>query len=178
MSVPNDLTVDKHVTPEAEEAEEPGEPVQKVGIAPDAFFESGYRPNLRALVDEILHDQAPLPFERLAREISKRHGWKRTGSRIKSHLRNVCRHIDFHQENGRDFIWPSGGYKDRVPFRGLKGRRVQDVSRTELASLLDEILPLSPDHISDFARQIGIRRLYPDARQYLESVLAWYFEDV
>ena len=174
----NDFTVDKHVTLEAEEA---AEPVQKVGIDPDAFFESGYRLNLRALADEILHDQAPLTFEHLAREISKRHGWKRTGSRIKSHIRNVCQHIDFHQENGRDFIWPSGGYKDSVPFQGLKGRRVQDVSRTELASLLDEILPLSPgDHISDFARQIGMRSgikgLNPDDREYLDSVLAWYFE--
>ncbi len=154
---------------------------QGIEIDPDAFFNLRYLPNLRALVKEIVAGQAPITFDVLAREISRRHGWHRTGKKIVAQVRTACRdkQVDIHKEQQREFVWPSGGYKERVPFRGLNNRKPQDVSRTEIASVLDlmkDDLRLSEDPVLDFARAIGIVRLSSEARQYLDSVFSWYDE--
>ena len=152
---------------------------RQIEIKPDSFYDAQYLPNLRALVNEIVSAQAPMPFDLLAREISRRHGWQRTGGKIAARVRTACLHIDIRKEKNREFVWPSDGYKNRVPFRGLEGRRIQDISRTEIASALDLIkddLTFSEDRALDFARSIGIARLSSDARQFLDKVFAWHDE--
>ena len=143
----------------------------------DAFFDARYLPTLRTLIDGIVARAAPLPLNVLAREVARRHGWARTGQRINDRVRAACRHLDLRSEDGRVFVWPAGGYRERVAYRGLDGRWIQEVSRSEIASVLDGIadgLSYSEDPVLDLARDLGISRLSTGARAYLGDVWAWY----
>lgn len=150
---------------------------QDVDISPDNFFESSYLPTLRTLVDRTLAQQGPMPFDVLAREISRLHGWQRTGRRINDRVEIAAQDSDESHENGRAFLWQKGTLSDRSPFKGMNDRKIRDVSRTELATLFDQIgrdLESSDDAVLEFAKHIGIARLSSDARDYLTGVLDWY----
>ena len=74
------------------------------------------------------------------------------------------------------FLWPEGGARDRVPFRGLGERSLRDVSRTEIAELIDRNADrnaVAPDPELELARLAGITRLSKDAREYLAACRAW-----
>jgi very-short-patch-repair endonuclease len=47
------------------------EPNDDLNLSPDSFFETSYLPTLRTLVDQILAQQGPMPFDVLAREITR-----------------------------------------------------------------------------------------------------------
>ena len=92
-------------------------------------------------------------------------------------VENALGDAELHKEFGVPFVWVYGTYQDRRPFRGLSDRSIQDVSRTEIASVLDKIsedLPASDDPIGDLARQLGINRVSNTAREYLRRVKNWY----
>ena len=144
---------------------------------PDAFFEARYTATLRGIIDTVLAEKAPVALSGLARDIARLHGWQRTGRRIIDRVNAVAGQADRREEAGRLFLWPQGGYRPRTPFRGLEDRAIQDVSRTEVASVLDDVhegLALSEDPALEFARMIGIARLSSSARDHLEHVLRWY----
>lgn len=84
---------------------------------------------------------------------------------------------ELHDEFGVPFVWAAGTIRERSPFRGLLGRPIQDVSRTEIASVLDEIvddLSTSDDQIGDLARYLGVARVSSSAREYLKNIKNWY----
>ncbi len=108
---------------------------------PDAtrFIEADYLPTLREVVHDIVTRQGPLPVSRLDREVALAHGWQRTGRRIMQQVRKAMTGTAARDEFGEMFVWIHGETIDRMPFRGLKDRPIFEVSRTEIASVLDEL---------------------------------------
>lgn len=157
------------------EGSEPGTPALE--LDPDEFFAPRYLPTLSKLIDDILSEKAPMPLSALAREVARRHGWQRTGRRINTRVEQASRHVETRAEGDQTFLWPEAGFRVRTLYRGLEDRWIQDVSQTEIASVLDEIneaLDHSEDPILDLARELGIARLSASARDYLDNVYRWY----
>ncbi|GHF04112.1 hypothetical protein GCM10016455_26820 [Aliiroseovarius zhejiangensis] len=91
----------------------------------------------------------------MGREVANRHGWQRTGRRIMDRVERALGAAEVHDEFGTPFVWLSGTYQDRIRYRGLENRTIRDVSRTEVAAILDEIsadLKASEDPAGDLAR--------------------------
>jgi hypothetical protein len=129
------------------------------------------------MVQEILHEEAPLPLRNLGREVANRHGWQRTGRRIMERVERAIGDAELHDEFGVPFVWVAGTTQTRSPFRGLAERSIQDVSRTEIAYVLDQIendLSASDDQVGDLARHLGVSRVSNSAREYLKRIVNWY----
>lgn len=145
--------------------------------APNHFYESNYLPVLKQIVEEIIRQKGPMPVKCLGREVANKHGWKRTGRRIMNQVSKAMSGTETRSEFGKEFVWVTGEVQNRVPYRGLDGRQIRDVSRTEIASILDEmdgnIFNADDPHIK-LARRLGIYRLSPNARAYLDKVMDWY----
>jgi len=140
------------------------------------FYEEAYLPTLRSLVCEIVSEQGPLPFQQLARKISLRHGWQRTGRRILSQVERALDMVERHEEFEQVFIWPKRGYRNRIAFRGLGDRSIQDVSRTEIASALEALGPdpvVDEDGMQKAKDALGITRLSQGARAYILKCDKW-----
>ena len=143
---------------------------------PDRFFDSDYAPVLRQLVHRIVEREGPVTVHGLARRIAQEHGWQRTGRRIKEQAQRNLSSVERHSEFGTVFVWAPGSHSGRVPFRGLNSRQVRDVSRTEIASVIDvnaRALANAEDSILVLSRLLGIARLSKDARAYLSDCARW-----
>ncbi|MBJ3778889.1 DUF3320 domain-containing protein [Acuticoccus mangrovi] len=140
------------------------------------FFEPDYKPVLEQLVFEIVAQEGPLPLALVARKVSLRHGWQRTGPRISAQVMECLARVVLHEEFDGPFAWTPDAVAERVPFKGLGDRSIREVSRTEIAAVIDqnaESLASSDDPTLELARYLGIGRLSRDARGYLDQCRAW-----
>ena len=155
------------------------DPVATEGTAtPDAdrFFEDSYTPQLLALMERIIASHGPMPEASLARRVSQLHGWQRTGGRIQARVAALQGVFDTTVEGETRFLWVRGGVKDRVPFQGMSDRSLREISRSEIADLIDrnvDKLTTNEDPDLELARLAGISRLSKDAREYLKSCRDW-----
>ncbi|MDS9469037.1 DUF3320 domain-containing protein [Paracoccus sp. MBLB3053] len=150
--------------------------VEDTAPDPEQFFEPDYFPKLLWLVESIVAGSGPMTEAALARRIAQEHGWQRTGARIQARVAETHRFLDATEENGVRFLWSKGRIVERLPFRGMNGRILREISRAEIASLaelrMDEIQH-AQDREAELARMLGIARLSQDARAYLRSVIDW-----
>lgn len=140
------------------------------------FFEAEYSAVVRGLVLKIAEAEGPMPLDRLARRVAQEHGWQRTGKRILERVEKSLGNVESHVEFGRTFLWAPAKYARRIPFRGLKDRSIQDVSRAEIASVIDHHvgeIAEADDPILFLARLLGIGRLSSGARKYLRQCAGW-----
>jgi very-short-patch-repair endonuclease len=145
-------------------------------VSPERFFDADYTPTLLALLDQIVAENAPLTEANLARMVAQRHGWQRTGGRIQARIAELHSAFDLADEDGVRFVWAKGSIADRISFRGMGERALRDISRTEIAALIDvhaQRLASSEDPELELARLCGIARLSKDAREYLGHCRAW-----
>ena len=145
-------------------------------VSPERFFDADYTPTLLALLHQIVAENAPLTEANLARMVAQRHGWQRTGGRIQARIAELHSAFDLADEDGVRFVWAKGSIVDRIPFRGMGERALRDISRTEIAALIDvhaQRLASSEDPELELARLCGIARLSKDAREYLGHCRAW-----
>ena len=143
---------------------------------PDRFFDSEYAPVLRQVIHRIVDREGPVTLHGLARRVAQEHGWQRTGQRIQAQVQKNLWSMERHSEFDTVFVWAPGSHSDRVPFRGLNGRQIRDVSRTEIASVIDvnaRALKNADDSILVLSRLLGIARLSKDARAYLSDCARW-----
>ncbi|TMV88359.1 DUF3320 domain-containing protein [Thioclava sp. BHET1] len=148
-------------------------------LDPERFFEDDYEPVLLQRMAQIVSEQAPMTTDNLAKQIAQDHGWQRTGARIRARVDTILPAFVITDESGTSFVWPASGPSDRVPFRGMAGRSVRDISVHEIASLLDQggaAISQSEDPPLELARQMGIARLSKDARAYLEHCIRLHGE--
>ena len=147
---------------------------------PDRFFDSEYAPVLRQLIHRVVDREGPVTLHGLARRVAQEHGWQRTGKRIQEQVqKNLCS-MDRHSELGTVFVWAPGSHSNRVPFRGLNGRPIRDISRTEIGWVIDahaHALANAEDPILVLSRRLGIARLSKDARAYLSDCARWREEN-
>ena len=151
---------------------------QQADIAadPERFFASDYTPTLRRLVHRIVDREGPVTLHGLARSVAQEHGWQRTGRRIRARVLENLGPVERHTEFETVFVWADRSYRDRVPFRGLNGRPIREVSRTEIGSVIDaqaHDLANEADPILALSRLLGIARLSKDARAYLSDCARW-----
>lgn len=142
----------------------------------DRFYEVGYASVLRSLIARIIEENCPLPMSRVAKKVAHAHGWKRTGHRISTRVEKLLGSADIKDEFGVSFVWSHASYSKRKDFRGLGDRSIREVSRTEIASIIDNNardLAASEDSIMSLSRLIGIARLSEDARDYLGYCWKW-----
>ena len=143
---------------------------------PNRFFDPDYAPALRQLVQSIVDREGPITLHGLSRRVAQEHGWQRTGKRIRAQVQKSLAQLERHSEFETVFVWAPGSHSDRVPFRGLNGRQIRDVSRTEIASVIDahaHALANAEDSILVLSRLLGIARLSKDARTYLSDCARW-----
>lgn len=153
---------------------------EEVTPDPDRFFDLDYAPVLRRLIHRIVVGEGPVTLHELARRVAQKHGWQRTGRRIQAQVRKNLRSVESHREFETVFVWAPGSHSDRVPFRGLDGRPIREISRTEIASVIDahaRDLENEDDPILAMARLLGISRLSKDARAYLSDCARWRREN-
>ena len=143
---------------------------------PDRFFDSDYSPILRRLILDIVEKEGPMPLHGLARKVAQVHGWQRTGRRIQERVHQNLGSVERHSEFATIFVWAPGSHAERVPYRELGDRAVRDVSRAEIASVIDAQAPRlsdEDDRILALSRLLGIARLSKDARAYLSDCVHW-----
>jgi len=143
---------------------------------PDRFFDPEYAPVLSRLIFCIVDTEGPIALRELARKIAQQHGWQRTGRRIQAQVQKNLSLVECHREFETVFVWGAGSHSDRVPFRGLNGRSIREISRAEICSVIDlheHGLAHEEDRILALSRLLGIARLSKDARAYLSDCLIW-----
>ena len=149
---------------------------ESITADPDRFFDPDYGPILNQLIHRIVDQEGPLTMHGLARRVAQEHGWQRTGRRIQAQVKRNLRSVECHDEFATVFVWAPGSYADRTPFRGLNGRSVRDISRTEIATVIDAHeanMMNEDDPILALSRLLGIARLRKDARSYLSDCVRW-----
>ncbi len=149
---------------------------QDPALDPDRFFVADYSSTLRGLMVRIVEDEGPLPLNRLAQRVAQEHGWQRTGKRIQERVQQNLGVVECHSEFDTTFVWAPGTHANRVPFRGLEARSIRDVSRAEIASVIDyheRNLSAAQDPILALSRLLEISRLSKGARAYLEDCIRW-----
>ena len=170
-----------HVDPSSPTAREVATTHQEeVTADPERFFDLEYAPILRRLIHRIVERERLVTLHGLARRIAQEHGWQRTGRRIQAHVQKNLWSVERHSEFETVFIWAPGTYSNRVPFRGLNGRQIREVSRTEIASVIDahaHDLANEEDPILALSRLLGVVRLSKDARAYLSDCVRWREEN-
>ena len=147
---------------------------------PDRFFDLEYAPVLRRLIHRIVDREGPLTLHGLARRVAQEHGWQRTGRRIQAQVQKNVWSVERHTEFKTVFVWAPGSHSDRIPFRGLNGRPIRAISRTEIGWVIDahvRDLANEEDSILALSRLLGIARLSTDARAYLFDCARWREEN-
>ncbi|MCF3931804.1 DUF3320 domain-containing protein [Acuticoccus sp. M5D2P5] len=140
------------------------------------FFDPDYASVLQRLIIEIVTEERPMPVTSLTRAVAMRHGWQRTGGRIFAQVQNGLHTVLVEEEFGTPFVWAPADRAERVPFRGLGNRAIRDVSRTEIAWMIDQNavdLAATQDPTLELAHRLGINRLSKDARSYLDTSRQW-----
>lgn len=143
---------------------------------PERFFDAEYSPRLGALIAALVAAEGPITEQALARRIAQEHGWQRTGARIQARVADFHAGLDHGTEGEIRFLWPAGGIANRIPYRGLAGRNLREISRAEIAALEDlhaARIAQSADPLQELARLMGIARLSGDARDYLGACRIW-----
>ena len=146
---------------------------------PARFFDYVYTLPLRRMILGIVENEGPMTLHRLARRVAQEHGWQRAGRRIQERVQKNLGRAERHCEFGVTFVWGPGRHADRVPFRGLSDRSIRDVSRAEIASVIDAHsgkLARAEDPILALSRHLGVSRLSKDARGYLSDCSRWHEE--
>ena len=154
------------------EKENPTAATEGITADPDQFFTESYVSVLRQIILRIVENEGPMPLHRLAYGVAQAHGWQRTGWRIQERVKKNLGPVECHIEFETIFIWMPGRHADRVPFLGLDNRAIRDVSRTEIAWVIDahiQQLAKAEDPILMLSRLLGIARLSKDARVYLSD---------
>ena len=165
------------VSPRTSSSEEAAsQPPDAVEADPERFFDNAYALPLRRMVLSIVENEDSMTLRRLARRVAQEHGWQRTGKRIQARVEKNLGRVERHTEFGTTFVWSSGSHSNRVPFRGLDDRAIREVSRAEIASVIDthvSQLARAADPILALSRLLGISRLSKDARAYLSECVRW-----
>ncbi len=140
------------------------------------FYEGSYSKTLRDVILRIVTAEGPMPFKNLASHVAQEHGWRRAGKRILKRVKECLGTVEQHREFDKIFVWAPQKHAPRVPFRGLTERSVHDLSRAEIASVIDEHernLAKADDPPLALSRHLGLSRLSKGARHFLEQCIAW-----
>ena len=140
---------------------------------PKRFFEATYTPVLESLIAEIVSNQGPMPDDLLARAIANEHGWQRVGRRIRDRVFACLGNVEVRNEGERRFLWRPGTFSERIPYCGHPDRAIRDISRSEIAGLINENPELmhAEDPEKELSSLLNVSRLTEDIRAYLRDCI-------
>jgi very-short-patch-repair endonuclease len=143
-------------------------------VAPDAFDEARYTPQLERMIAHVMEIEAPIRLSELIERIARAHGFRRSGTRIAERLTALIRQSYYIEveDNEHVFAWKNQGdehndIKPRYPATSEDVRQIDDISLRELASAM--IDAPTDDALTDVARKFGVRRLTANARDRLRK---------
>lgn len=147
-------------------------------VAPDRFYEFGYRDVLRGMIDAVIDTESPLRTDILCQRIARIHGWLRTGGKIRERIDLHLRDYDRTDESSGEFIWKRGAVSELQPYREPASedarRAIGDIPLAELAWIVAENPGLldEPDPARELARLLGVERLAAASRARLDEAIA------
>ncbi|MDR3487487.1 MAG: DUF3320 domain-containing protein [Bradyrhizobium sp.] len=144
---------------------------------PERFHDFDYRATLRAMIQAVIDQEAPVRADVLAQRIARAHGWLRTGGKIRDRIDLHLREVDLTSESSGNFVWKKGSVTElldyRPPASSLARRAIADIPLAELTAVvlanrdvLDE-----PDPAIELARLLGVERLAAASRGRLEEAI-------
>ncbi|HEY4202633.1 MAG TPA: DUF3320 domain-containing protein [Devosiaceae bacterium] len=150
------------------------------GIAtdPERFYEFDYRGTLKAMIDAVMAQEAPLRDDILAQRITRAHGGLRTGARIRERIDLYLRDVDRTSESSGTFLWRKDTITpllDYRPHANEEARRgIGDIAIAELAAMVvaNPDLLGQRDPASDLAHLLGVERLAATSRARLDEAIA------
>jgi len=144
-----------------------------------------YEPDYAAVIAELsafhIDTFGPITFKHLSERVARIHGFKRTGSEIKSRVWAEVHRLRTHSRDldGQTTLWPKGMEPVLVVrFRGMKIGQMErswaDVPYTEKLGLAAEVIAAggSGDAVEKMAERIGLIRLVGKTRDQLGALLA------
>ena len=144
---------------------------------PARYYDFDYNPTLRAMIDAVLAQEAPLRVDILAQRIARAHGWLRTGTRIRERIDLHLRDAEFTDESSGRFVWRKGTVTTVMPLRQPADddakRSIADIPLAELAA----VVVANPDLLDqrdpalDLARLLGVDRLAATSRARLAEAI-------
>jgi len=145
---------------------------------PDRFYDFDYRGTLKAMIDAVIAQEAPLRDDVLAQRIARAHGWLRTGGRIRERIDLHLRDVDRTSESSGIFLWRKDSIVELLDYRPHahddSRRGIGDIAIAELASVVlsNPDLLDQRDPASDLARLLGVERLAAVSRARLDEAIA------
>ena len=147
-------------------------------VAPERFYEFGYRDVLRGMISAVIDTESPLRTDILCQRIARVHGWLRTGGKIRERIELHLRGFDRTSESSGEFIWKQDAVLDIQPYRAPSSeearRAIGDIPLAELAWIVTENPGLidESDPARELARLLGVERLAAASRTRLEEAIA------
>lgn len=144
---------------------------------PDRFYEIDFRGTLKAMIDAVIAQEAPLRSDVLAQRIARAHGWSRTGQRIRERIDIHLRDVDRTEESSGTFLWRKDTVSPLLDYRPQANeearRGIGDMAIAELGSVViaNPDLLDQRDPASDLARLLGVERLAASSRTRLEEAI-------
>ncbi|PWG61188.1 DUF3320 domain-containing protein [Spiribacter halobius] len=144
-------------------------------LSAEQFYEPGYNPILKRLIEAVVEAEGPIRDELLVRRIARAHGFQRAGGRIRKRVMAFATRVGVQtKEAGSAFFWspnapPESWCWFREPEAG-ESRSVDDIAREELATLARHTRRQGLDgeaQIREMAAYCGIKRLSSTARARL-----------
>lgn len=151
------------------------------GLDPDRFYDADYRPKLRAMAIYLIDVEGPIVFGRLAEQIARAHGFRRTGARIRDAVKRACGRARkaVNTPDGQKVFWPEGREpSSAIRFRGLSvnggdPRSWDELPYPEKLGLIMETRTMDGD--GDLARsvagRIGMRRVTETFRSEVDALV-------
>jgi len=142
---------------------------------PGLFYSEEYRPRLSVMIDHVIDIEGPIHEDILVRQISRHHGFQRTGRQIRDIVIDLAKkRRGKTKEDVGFFFWEKGTVKNRnAPARYIgrddEMKKVEYICQEEIVGIRDA-LSLGNDTVA-LARKIGLSRLKQAARNRLEKAL-------
>jgi very-short-patch-repair endonuclease len=150
---------------------------EKSFLQPDQFFEASYSIQLAEFIAKIVHQENPVKDDVLVERIARAHGFLRSGNRIRERVLSLTQsaHHLLTEEGGATFVWldvetASSWNLARYPQTNDDCRSIEDIALVELAAAFPKIDPGA--HVTQVARNFGVKRLSVQARSRLERAYA------
>jgi len=142
------------------------------------FYDAGYRPVLRKMVDHVVAIEGPIYFDQLVDRVSRAHGFQRARGAIRETIQSALGvgRFPLTLDDGQDLIWPAGADANRPwPWRGAGPRRHHQIPLAELASLAGTCAETGDDDetvIRAMQESLQLGRLKSPTRERFQRAIA------
>jgi len=145
-------------------------------LKPDLFHEPSYDTTLAALIQSILHQEAPILDTLLVQRVARAHGFQRAGRLIRERVLEIIErnhHVQPDALRG-NFVWTHFDDVEkwdcfRIPATTEDARSIEEIGMQELRSAARSVV--LGDRAVEVARIFGVKRVTTQARSRIEHAI-------